>query len=310
MIPHRVRAVPVIVLLLATAAPLAGQAGCDPGFDPGCVPASPAPRRAGVGEHAATAAVNAALGGLTAGVLRRARGGSFREGFLAGAAGGALVYAGKRVAVERWDGAGLLGRELAAVGASVTWNASSGRGAFDQVMLPVGPVRLYVRADSGLRVTPKLDVAAVVATAVIATRPRTGLDWGESLSSGALVFRRRDPGGELDWEGAQVAGVVVIRERPSFVPHDAGEPTPEDALAHERVHVLQQDQVYLLWGAPLEDALVRGSRRGQAIHRHLDFGADVLLLGVGVAALDYGSRPWEREAYFLSGTREVANWDR
>ena len=306
MIPHHVRAVSVVVFLLGAAAPLAGQGGCDPGFDPGCGPA----RRSGVGEHAATAAANAALGGLTAGVLRRVRGGSFREGFWAGAAGGALVYAGKRVAVQRWDGAGLLGRELAAVGASVTWNASSGRGAFDRVMLPVGPVRLYLRADSGLRVTPKLDVAAVVATAVVATRPRTGVDWGESLSSGALVFRRLDPDGTVEWEGAQVAGVVVIRERPSFVPHDGAEPSPDDALAHERVHVLQQDQVYLLWGAPLEDALVRGSRRGQAIRRHLDFGTDVLLLGVGVAAIDYGSRPWEREAYFLSGTREVANWDR
>ena len=53
---------------------------------------------------------NAALGGLTAALIQKLRGVSFWEAFVDGALGGAVAYAGKRIAVERFYGAGLVGR--------------------------------------------------------------------------------------------------------------------------------------------------------------------------------------------------------
>lgn len=55
---------------------------------------------------------NAALGGLTAALIQELQGGSFWRAFLEGALGGAVVYGGKRIAVERFYAAGLVGRQL------------------------------------------------------------------------------------------------------------------------------------------------------------------------------------------------------
>ncbi|MGH7477889.1 MAG: hypothetical protein ACRELD_16625, partial [Longimicrobiales bacterium] len=93
-------------LLVCTAGPvgLAGQA--KPAVRPG--PANQAgPPSAWLGELAFLGG-NAALGGLTAGLLRAVRGGSFWEAFRNGFAGGALAYAGRRIAAEQVAGAGLL----------------------------------------------------------------------------------------------------------------------------------------------------------------------------------------------------------
>ncbi|HEX2203545.1 MAG TPA: hypothetical protein VHG91_09620 [Longimicrobium sp.] len=291
------RRAPVLLLLALLATPSASVAAQTCPFS-GC-PADPSPRR---GTRLETAGINALLGGATAGALRLARGGSGRDALRAaatGAAGGALVYAGKRVSVERWDGAGLAGRELAAVGASVVYNASSGRGALSRVALPFGPVRLWVHADSGFRVRPRLDVGSAVATVAMAGQRGSSLDWGESLSAGAPVFRRAAGFGVPGSSGRHVAGVVQVDD-----PDDPLDPDEvrqaRDALAHERVHVLQNDQAYLFWGAPLEDALLGGTRAGRALRRHLDLGLHLPLTAFANEMVDYDARPWEREAYLLN----------
>src|SRR5512133_49653 len=56
---------------------------------------------------------NALLGGLSAGIMQELRGGSFRSGFTRGALGGTAIYVGKRIDAERFEGAGLLGRQVA-----------------------------------------------------------------------------------------------------------------------------------------------------------------------------------------------------
>ncbi len=81
---------------------------------------------------------NAVLSGVTAGVVQKLRGGSFRDGFVRGLTGGGVIYLGKRVAAERFSGAGLLGREVASLGTSMVRNASEGYGLLDDVVLPVG----------------------------------------------------------------------------------------------------------------------------------------------------------------------------
>src|SRR5690606_17462320 len=69
-----------------------------------------------LGSMALAFGVNVVLGGLVAGVLHGARGGDFRDAVVKGVTGGALSFAGKRLAVEPFFGAGLLGREVSAVG--------------------------------------------------------------------------------------------------------------------------------------------------------------------------------------------------
>ncbi|HEX8691963.1 MAG TPA: hypothetical protein VF746_06070 [Longimicrobium sp.] len=269
----------------------------------GAVPCPEPEARLSFAGEVQTAAINSALGGVTAGLLRRARGGSFREGFLAGAAGGALVYAGKRVAAEPWGGAGLLGREVAAVGSSVVWNASAGRAPLERVVLPVGPVRLYVERGPGPRVRPKLDFASAAALALVAAAPGTELDWGESLSAGAPIFRRTLPYHGDQWQGEHVAGVISYRAEDGRVLAAPGRRA--QVLAHERVHVIQHDQAFLFWSEPAERALLGRSRLGRALGRHVDLGLNVPALGAFQQFLPYRARPWEREASLLGGTGEV-----
>ncbi len=263
-----------------------------------------------LGAEATTIATNSLLGGLTAGALRKARGGSFREGFVRGLGGGALTYVGKRVAAERIGGAGLVGRQVAAVGGSITRNAADGVPVLDRMLLPLGPLHLYVHSAGGTRVTARVDVANVLATAFVAQQDGAKIDWSESLSAGAPVFQRTVYRSEVEWEAMQVAGVVVLRRDPAtcgigqanVAPCAVRQqvPVPAGHVAHERVHVLQYDQAFLLWGAPAEDRLLGRERRG--LGRWLDLGLAVPLWTAANLAVPYRARPWESEASFLSGT--------
>lgn len=79
------------------------------------------------------ASANALLAGLSAGLLQVIRKGSFKHGFATGALGGAVVYTGRRLAVEDFWGAGLMGRQISAVGSSLTRNAGDGEPVFSRI---------------------------------------------------------------------------------------------------------------------------------------------------------------------------------
>ena len=68
--------------------------------------------------------LNALTSGLSAGLLQVVRGESFTDGFARGALGGSVHYAGMRISAQRFDGAGLLGRQVSAAGISMVRNAS------------------------------------------------------------------------------------------------------------------------------------------------------------------------------------------
>lgn len=237
--------------------------------------------------------VNSLLAGATAGVRRHLDGGSFRDGFAGGALGGALTYAGKRVSGERFAGAGLVGREVAAVGASMVLNASDGRGLLETVTLPAGPLRLHLDRSAPRPLQAKVDLPGVVATAYAATRA-SSIDWGASLTSGAPVFVVRE---QSLAGGRQVAGVILLRDDTPGV--------MEESLAHERVHVAQYDFASIAWSRPAERALLRGSHRGSRISRHVDLGVHLPVQGILSLAIPYGSRPWEWEAHVLSNTQPI-----
>lgn len=236
-----------------------------------------------------TAGVNALLGGATAAVVRMVRGEPVWEGFWAGAVGGGVGYVGKRVAVEDFYGAGFLGRELASVGGSVVRNAAAGVGPLDEIVLPVGPVRLYVSREHGI--TPRVDLASVAVAGAFMLAHDARLDLAATLSAGALVFR-----GDALMPGLSSAGVMMVWDDDAIPAHEGPR-----LMAHERVHILQYDQAFLTWGEPVERWMADRSRLPRAILDHVDVGGFVLGARSGLSlALDYHDRPWEREAYFLA----------
>jgi hypothetical protein len=281
---------PAVVLALLLAAPAAAAAQfCKPD-DLRCFTGPD--QRTGtrtLESQVAALAANVVLGGVTAGVGQWLRDGSFRRGFAGGAVGGGLVFAGKRVVGEEFDGAGFLGREVAAVGASVVANASEGRGLLERVTLPVGPVRLHLDRSAPSPLVARLDVPGAIATVYFATR--APLDWRSSLSAGAPVFILRE--GDLA-AGRHVAGVIRLREDlPSIM---------RATLAHEQVHVAQYDFAFSAWSDPVEAKLLGWSRLGERWTRHLDLGLHLPVHGLLNAVVPYEHQPWEWEAHVLSNT--------
>ena len=248
-------------------------------------------------------ALNALLGGVAAGTVRALRGGSFLDGFAGGAAGGALVYAGKRIAVERWDGAGLAGRQVAAVGTSIIRNTADGRPPLQRLALPVWIGRLYVTTGPRPSVQPRLDLLEAAAAAYQAASAGSVFDLPRTLSSGAPVFRVYDA--EAKWLGLQRAGVVLLRYNPGYrgiedqLPDDMRIPL-ERSFSHERVHVVQLDQTFLLLTAPAEDWILEHDAHAAALHRWIDPGVLTGALYLLELLVPYGRRPWEREADFLA----------
>lgn len=241
----------------------------------------------GVERELRTVAVNAVIGGATAAVIQLFRDGSAWDAFWTGALGGGVAYAGKRLAVEDFAGAGFLGRGVNSLGSSVIRNAGEGRGAFHEMAVPVGPVRVYFDRVDGVHA--RLDVATVLAAAALVVGYDARLDPGASLSAGALVFRGAGP-----MPGLSAAGAMMVWED---MPASEG----PRLMAHERVHLLQYDQAVLTWSGSAEEWIAGRSLLGRSLTRYMDFGG--VALGAHAALsllLEYRERPWESEAYFLA----------
>lgn len=190
------------------------------------------------------AGVNIVASAATAGLTAAIRGEDISRAFLRGAAGGGVVFAGKRVAVESFDGAGLLGREMAGVGTSIVRNAGDGQGWLEEVWLPIGPVWLQVRSGEGRRL--RLYLPDIVALAWATRMSELELDWSRSLSNGAMVFT--SPEHRIEHESRHIAGVAiggVILLGPTLADR-------ETVQNHENVHVIQQDYLLHTVSRPIE----------------------------------------------------------
>lgn len=259
---------------------------------------------------------NALLSGLTAGVTQKLRGGSFRDGFLRGLAGGGVIYLGKRVAAERFSGSGLVGREVASVGTSLVRNAGEGVGVLDNVVLPLGIVRLYrersdaTSGDSSASPLPaprhrlrvRLDALATGWLLYAIREPQLHFDAGTSLSMGAPVFKTDNKvmaSADVRAGGFAKDGVVLLSDVPFWGPVYA-----QRSLHHEMEHVLQDDQLFGTWIRPAQATLLRRLPGGRTFDRwvDLDFSNELLdLLSNAVPRHDV--RPWELEAVYLSVRR-------
>jgi hypothetical protein len=290
----------LLAISLVAPAPAGAQGYCPPrhpGFGDEPCPIDP-PRWTG---ELAVLGANAIVGGVTAGLAQRRVGGSFRDGFTRGFLGGTVVYGGKRVASERFPGAGLLGREVAAVGNSMVHNAAENRGTFDRLVLPVWIGRLYVDRDGagGVRVTPRLDLMATFWTVHGVFEEELRFDAGRTLSAGTPVFmtdnRHIVVGGD-DAGGVTAAGVLYLSDVPAF-----GEFRGPRLFAHERIHALQMDQIFLTWTRPLERALLATLPGGDRLSRYVDINLSTeFLFGLTLLFPEHGDRPWEIEAIYLA----------
>lgn len=273
-----------LLLILQFAAPLAAQ-----NEEP--TPPAPPHRPSTWHDDAETIGLNVLIGATVAALARGVRGKPVLRGLFEGAAGGALMYAGKRVAAARMSGAGLIGRPISAAGASVVRNSSLGNPALSQLVLPVWVVRLYVMPGGDPRVRARVDLPGSLATVY----SLWNIDWrfslSASLSAGAPVFYR-----QLGASGTaqQGAGVVWLTNPENS---DADGPV----FGHERVHVLQYDAAFIVVAEPTERWLFARHPAGEQVGRYFDLGLNLPAWWLLNQLIPYEDRPWEREAYFMAG---------
>jgi hypothetical protein len=250
-------------------------------------------------DRVAHLAVNGALGGFSAAMFALARGKNPWRAAFVGFGGGVAMGAGKQVAGRRFDGAGLVGRQLAAFGTSVVRAASEDTML---VLVPVGPVTLEVRPRAVDRVRPRVNLVGAGTVLYYVIRADTRVDLGATLSAGAPVFRfptetvsTRDGiiFGRMDF------GTILLGTAPSVLDEQR-----RMTLPHESIHVVQYDFLEHALALPPERAILRKLGVGEGFLRHVDIGAiSVMLAGVLQMHMGYDERPWEREAVILTEGR-------
>ena len=250
-------------------------------------------------DRVAHLAVNGALGGFSAAMFALARGKNPWRAAVVGFGGGVTMGAGKQLAGRRFDGAGLLGRQLAAVGTSVVRSASE-----DTIVaiLPVGPMTFEIRPSAVDRVRPRVNLMSTATVLYYVIRADTRIDVGASLAAGTPVFRfptetvtTRDGiiFGRMDF------GTIVLGTASSEL-----EERQRMTLPHESIHVVQYDFLEQALSLPPERAILRKLGASEGFVRHVDLGIiSVMLAGVLQMHMDYDDRPWEREAVILTEGR-------
>jgi hypothetical protein len=245
---------------------------------------------------------NALTSGLSAGILQRLRGGSFRDGLARGALGGSVKYAGMRIAAQQFGGAGLLGRQVAATGTSMVRNASDARPTFDRLLFPLGPLHVYVQLSDGVGVRPKIDLPALVVLVAASAESKLNWDAAASLSAGAPVFRAS--GRQLINNGETKYGYV--RFGSIFLSDLPSADLRSRVFAHERVHILQGDWLFQVWSDPAEARMLKRIPGGSTLYRYLDVNMFALLLReqfYETFRVSHGNRFHEIEADFFENRR-------
>jgi hypothetical protein len=248
------------------------------------------------GDRASNLAINGAIGSALAATHALLAGRSPWKALAPGFGGGVIMGAGKQLAGSRFFGAGLLGRHVAYAGVGVVELAAHDTMVFRSTL---GPFTVEVRPKAQDRVRSKINVVDAGTLLIYTLQRDAHLDMAGTISTGTPVFRL--PAERMEFEdgtaeGFQHTGVILLAENLSVDTHHR-----RRILAHETVHLLQEDALSYLVGLPLERALIRRLPFGDRAPRMLDVGA---LAPLGVIWLStrmrYESRPWEREAYTLT----------
>ena len=242
------------------------------------------------------AAANVLIGALSGGIVNASSRRSFWTGFVKGAGGGAVMFAGKRIIAQEGPLASWAGRQVAAIGSSQVRNAGAGRPLLEELILPLGPARVYVNTTGRKPVTAKLDITAVIGTIVMAQRPGASFDPAASFTNGAIIFTA--PTLADNSVGALRLGVIRVFDIPVF--SGDGRVSKSSVIAHELIHASQYDFINIAASNPVEGWALGKSRAGKLLHRYVDFSsASYVWTGLN-GLLNPDERPWEREATALA----------
>jgi hypothetical protein len=259
------------------------------------LPATPAAAQVSTNARVSNLAANAAIGAVLAAARSLFGGHQFTHSLALGSLGGAIQSAGRQVAAGRSTASGLVGRQLSAVGISLTYSAGS-----DSLVLiaPVWLVTFEVRPQQPNHVRARVNLMdfAFVTSALIDGR---SLDVASSLSAGAPVFTRAIAPKDEELGYTRMGVIFLTDGIPSAL--------RREALSHEAVHLLQWDAYNQLLAFPVERKLVRSVRGGRSLSRFLDLGVlsptSALLIAQRIR---YERQPWEREAYLLTTGQPTA----
>ncbi len=264
--------------------------------------AAPLRAQTAASDRLENALINGALGSVSSAVTAAVAGKNPWKAIVPGFAGGAAMSAGKQLAGLGFPGAGLVGRQVSAAGISVIhWAALD----TPVLLLPLGPLTFTLRPLAFDGVHPRLNVLELGSLVYFALDPENRWDVGATLASAAPVFRRPTVSFETSEGtayGQMVLGTIVLGAYdPSLYPGTGA----DVVLAHESVHVLQLDFFNQVIALPPERAVLRRLFGEVGVLRYVDFG----LLGPAAAMafhslVEYGERPWEREATLLSEGRD------
>lgn len=241
---------------------------------------------------------NGLVGALYAGVAQKVAGGSFRQGFLKGFAGGLVHYLGKRVSVSSMPGRQLAGRVVAGTGAAIVVGAAERAAFLDQLFIPLGPFGVEFRTKDGRRgVVPSVDLYDLVVLVRAYSDSRYTVNWEETFASGVVVVDGCCR--VLDGRSGATAGSIVFVE----------EGIAQERLHvvdHEVVHVLQRDFINRVWFYPLERRVLAGLLDGFRLPEQIRIGIFYPglrdLLGLA-GVYRNGIPPLETEAEWLEGRR-------
>jgi hypothetical protein len=203
---------------------------------------------------------------------------AFKQALVEGSVSGLIAHTGYCVA-GREPKLALLGKTLAQKSSLTTRRSMTGEPVFDRSFLTHWHLThsfLHIRVEESPSV--EIDVLNAVGGAYFLTSSGYDFDFGRTLYSGSLFFRRQD--GPYDIRGYTVPGVIWISES------SYDDPT---VMGHELVHTLQNER-----GAAVADWHYKGLR------------FNLLALAPGVPALrrgwpEHDDRLHEREADAYSG---------
>lgn len=218
------------------------------------VPASAQHQGPDAAGHVALLSANAMVGAVAAGVAAWTRGEDVSRAFLLGAAGGSLGYAGKVTATADFTGAPIAGRQLAAVGHSMIGNAGEGRGALSEVWLPASPFRVKL-PDEERGWSLQLDLMDLTMLLYGVLTPELDFDAALALRQGTPVFVATDRAIRVKDTGYvggfALSGTIVVS---GAVPAGVQR---RSVLAHEMVHIIQNDFAKVAISYPVERFAVR-----------------------------------------------------
>ena len=210
---------------------------------------------------------NVVIAGLAAGVAGWLNDRRFWKAMVGGAAGGATMYVGKRLATADSEAWGLLGREVSAVGASMTRNAAFGSAILDTLLVPIGPLRLYWSSRERRIAHVRLDVEELAWAVYGFSSERFRFDRRRSIRAGSFVFTTSQG---ILWPGDGISGVA--HSGAIFLDENGLAETPR-ILSHELAHVLQIDYLKIAFGLPAERLILRELGWDDALlFEHVDLG--------------------------------------